>query len=395
MAIDYGTIIDAASRSDAVNQSGLPIDMEPQTALLDPNSYVFEALTRQIGKKIETNQMKHEYRERRLIPAFATVTTAVAVGDSAITLANDYTRVKNDYLLYAPKTGEMFLVQDASIDATVSVVRASSGTGTIQNALAVGDIVMILGESHAEGEEVPAAVSVTSINKYNYLMQKDRRVQVTDINEAIEHYDSSEQLALDRKQAFIEYKRDMNLLFYVGIGSREVTSASGPRRHCCSGLIERLTENGKDLSGAGAGLTIETCGMLLRDTKYRGASSEGKIMLVGTNGAQAISAWGLNALRVSPMEKVWGLRISTIRTAFGDLEVVFDPTLSAEYGLQDRAFIIDKAHVRQLYLRTKDVRLYTAIPNLSGLHTTVDAISGTFGLQVKFEELHAAITGIK
>jgi len=65
MAIDYGTIIDAAARSDSVNSSGLPIDMEKQTALLDPNSYVFEAITRQVGKKKETNQMKHEYRERR------------------------------------------------------------------------------------------------------------------------------------------------------------------------------------------------------------------------------------------------------------------------------------------------------------------------------------------
>jgi hypothetical protein len=395
MAIDYGTIIDAASRSDSVNTSGLPIDMEAQTALLDPNSYVFEAITRQIGKKLACNQMKHEYRERRVIPAFGTLTAAVTVGASTLTMANDYTRVKNDYLLYIPYSGEMLLVQDASIDSTVSVVRASSGTGTIQNAVPNGQKVMILGEAHAEGEEVPAAVSVQSINKYNYIMQKDRRVQVTDINEAIEHYDQSEQLAMDRKQAFIEYKRDVNLLMYVGVGSREVTSASGPRRHVCSGLIERLTENNVDLSGAGAGLTIETCGLLMHDTKYRGASSEGKILIVGTNGAQAISAWGLNALRVSPMEKQWGLRINTIKTAFGDLEVVFDPALNADYNLADRGFVIDKQHIRQMFLRTLDVRMYLNIPNLSSLHSTVDAISGTFGLQVKFEELHGAITGIK
>jgi len=394
MAIDYGTIINGAAASDDVNASGLPIDMEAQTHLLDPNSYVFEALTRQIGKKVECNQMKHEYRERRLIPGYATITTAVAVGASTLSIANDYTRIKNDYLLYAPRTGEMFLVQDASIDASVTVVRAATGTGTVQNALVVGDTIMILGESHAEGEEVPTAVTVTSINKYNYIMQKDRRVQTTDINEAIQHYDSTEQLALDRKQAFIEYKRDQNLLFYVGTSSRETTSGDG-RRHVCSGLIERLTENGRDLGGAGAGLTIETCGLVMAATKYKGASSEGKMMIVGTNGAQAISAWGLNSLRVSPMEKTWGLRISTIRTAFGDMDVVYDPALSADYALQDRAFVIDTAHVRQLYLRTKDVRMYLSIPNLSGLHTTVDAISGTFGLQVKFEELHSAITGIK
>lgn len=395
MAIDFGTIIDAAARTENINASGLPIDMEPETALLDPNSYVFEALTRQIGKKVETSQMKHEYRERRLIPGYAEITANVAVGASALTIANDYTRIKNDYLLFAPRTGEMFLVQDAAIDATVDVVRAGAGTGTVQAALVAGDRIMILGESHAEGEEVPAAVTNTSINKYNYLMQKDRRVQSTDIVEASEHYDSSEQRAADRKAAFIEYKRDVNLLFYVGVGSREVTSAGGPRRHVCSGLIERMTENGIDLSGAGAGLTIETCGNLMQKTKYRGVSSEGKLMIVGTNGAAAISSWGLNALRVSPMEKTWGLRISTIRTAFGDMDIVYDPALNADYGLQDRAFVLDTKHIRQMFLRTLDVRMFLEVPNLSTLHQKVDAISGTFGLQLKFEELHAPVEGIK
>ena len=395
MAIDFGAIIDAAARSDLVNQSGLPIDMEPQTALLDPNSYVFETITRQIGKKVETDQMKHEYRERRLIPAYANLTTAAAVGATTLQFAQDYTRLKVNYLLFFPQTGEMALVTATPTTAAVTIVRASAGTGGLLNALTLPCTAMVLGEAHAEGDEVPAAVSVTSVNRYNYVMQKDRRVQVTDISEAIEHYDQTEQLALDRKQAWIEYKRDQNLLMYVGTQSREAVSSGAGRRHVCSGLIERLTENGLDLSMAGAGFTVETCGLLMRSTKYRGASSEGKLMLVGTNGAQAISAWGLNQLRVSPMEKMYGLRISTIRTAFGDMDVVFDPSLSADYGLQDRAFVIDTQHIRQLYLRTKDIRMYLAIPNLSGVHTTVDAVSGTFGLQAKFEELHAAVSGIK
>jgi hypothetical protein len=74
---------------------------------------------------------------------------------------------------------------------------------------------------------------------------------------------------------------------------------------------------------------------------------------------------------------------------------MYDKCLSANYGLQDRGFLLDMSTIRQMYLRRNDVRLHLNVPNLSGIHTKVDAISGVIGFQLKFEELSAALTGIK
>ena len=394
MAIDTGTVIDAAVRSDQINSGGLPIDMEAKTYKLNPNAYPFEALVRAIGGKKGCDQMKHEFRERRLIPGSVNLTAAVAVGDSTLTVDNP-TFIKNDMILVIAETEEVLLVQDTSITSTFDVVRLS-GSGTIQNAAVNGGAVIICGESHAEGEEVPAAYTNDSISRFNYIMQKDRRISVTDIEEAIKHYDESEKRDSDRAQAFVEFKREQDLLMYVGKGSREIVSASGPRRHCMSGVMEQFTENAIDLSGAGGTLTLQALTNAMSLAVSTNGGSEGRYGMFGVNAWRQISAWPKEYLRDQPGEKkTWGTSISKFITGFGNVQATYDRALSASYGLADRFFLMDLEHIQQLYLNGAPVRLFMDIPNLSGLHSKVDAISGTFGLQVEFPELHVAGKGVK
>jgi len=390
---DFGEVIDNAARSDNINQSGLVLDIEPRTAELDPDSYTFEALTRELGNPVIAKRTKHEFRERRLIPNYTVVTDPVTAGDSAINVAS-FDRIKNDFLLYVPSTEEMLLVQDTSIDSSVTVVRAATGTGTIANDIAAGAKVCILGEAHAEGEAIPSAYTNVSVDQYDYVMQKDRVVQVTDIEEAIEHYDDREKRALDRKMAWIEYKRDTNLLYYVGQKSREVTSAGGPRRHVCSGAFEKFTENKIDLSSGDGGLTFQTLANIMGETTIYGSSSKMKIGIFGTNGWQAISAWPMQYLRVSPKAKEWGVMLNRILTGYGPMDVGFDPVLTAQKGLEDRGIIIDPAWVRRIYIQKMKPRMFLDVSNQSDIHNIKDCISGTFAMQAKFDELHAQIEGI-
>jgi hypothetical protein len=390
---DYGTIIDGAARSDNILQGGIPVDMEAQTMLLDPNAYPFEVISRQINEKEATDQMKHEYREKRLTPLFTETTAAAAAGATSITVA-DYTRIKNDYLLYVPSTGEMLLVQDTSIDSTVDVVNASTGSGGIVSAIASDAKINILGEAHAEGETTPTATSNEPIIKSNYVMQKDLTITVTDIEEAIRHYGNEKKRDTDRRDGWIQYKKAQNLLYYVATGSREVASASGPRRHVCSGLLELITENVKDAADASDGLTLDTIASLIGVCKRPGASSDKKLTIVGVNGQMAISAWPREKLQVSVLEKKWGVRVNTLITGFGDTDIVYDSMLNEEYGLDSHLFVLDMKFIKQLYLRTMPVRLFADIAT-GNIHQKLDAISGTFGLQVKGNELHGRIYGIK
>jgi len=399
---DFGTVIDDAARADNINQSGLVLDMESKTKELEPNSSMMVSLTRKFGAKIQATRMKHEYRERRPIPNYTTVVAAGGTGATTISV-KDPTYVKDDKVLtvISAENGSILgqvLVQDTSIETAVAVVAFSgtAGSGTVGFAVSVGDYVIISTEAHAEGEAVPTAYQNISVNVYDYVMQMDRAVKQTDIEGEVMHYDERERsLAMDRKVAWIEMMRDINILFYVGISTREVTSASGPARYCLSGVFEKFTENNVDLSGADAGFTEETLSAILSATKYFSASSKMKVGLFGTNAWSAISAWPKDKLRDAPgAEKAWGIRVNKIITGYGDLLVAHDNVLSAERGLADRAVILDQTYLRQVHLRNKKMRMVINISNARDIHNTEDAITGTCAIQTPLNELYAQISGI-
>ena len=395
MAINYGSIIDGASRSDNIDQAGLVLDMEGLTHLLDENSYYFEALTRKIGKVITASRFKHEYRERRLIREFVTLSADSAASATTFT-TNDWNRIKANNYLYNTRTGELVLVQTLPTTSTVTITGlASDGSTAHSIAWLSGDILINVGESHADGDEVPAAFSADTIDKYDYIMQKDRRIQTTDQEEAEQHYDSTEKRRMDQRQAWIEYHRDMNLLFYIGQNGRETTSSGSGRRHCCGGLIEKITENVTDFTKVNGGFTLESLAGMLADTHYHSQSSDRKFGLFGVNAWKAISSWPRDALKTNPNETKWGIRVDTIITGFGDIDVAYDNQLNARLGLDGQAFVLDTQHIRQIQMQKLPIRIIENIPNLSGVHQNVDAITGTFGLQLLFPELHARAFGIK
>ena len=396
MAIDYGSLIDGAARSDSINQNGLVIDMEPYIKFLDEDSYWFEALTRKIGGgTVTTDRWKHEFMTQRLLPSYASVSAASAANATTVYIA-EYDRVKDDFLLFNTRTKDLAKVTGVPTSTSVTITDATTGTTpTASKAWVVGDILVIMGEAHAEGEEVPAAYSNEPTNDYDYVMSKDRRISATIEEEAEKSFDPMKKRARDRKLAWIMYKREQNLLFYLGKRTREVVSASGARRHICGGLVEKLTENFTDCSKAQGAITLEFLSSVLGDTKYHSAASEQKVFIAGNKAWNNISSWPREALRVSPKDTEWGIAINRILTGHGSMDVGYDPMLNAKNGLDDRFFIIDTAHVRQLTMQGLPIRMITDIPNLSTVHTKVDAIVGTFGLQVAYPELHASGAGVQ
>lgn len=397
MAINYGTIISGAARSDSINSAGLPIDMEANVIDAEPSERMLVTLSGKFETK-GCDQREHKHRERRPIPNFTTVTLAQASGQSSITV-KDYSYIKNDHVLVVidKATGavkESLLVQDTSIDASVSVVRAGSGTGTTQTAYVVGDIVLIGPEAHAEGEDVPTAYTNTSVSYSDYIMQIDRAVKMTDINANIAHYDQLEKtLAKDRKYAWLETLRDINLLMYIATASKETTSAS-VERYIMGGAESKITENILDLGGVSGGFTREALGKLLNKCNTL-SSSGSKVGLFGTAAWDSISSWPVEALRISPKEKAWGVRVNRIITGYGELDVAYDSVLNASRGLQDRGYIFDTAHCKKLFLKGLPMRLIANIQNTRDVHNIEDAITGTVGFQLSIDELHAKVSGVK
>jgi hypothetical protein len=234
------------------------------------------------------------------------------------------------------------------------------------------------------------------VEAFDYIMQIDRRAaEISDIalNEA--EYDPVGQRALDNKFAMIELLQGINLLFYLSNSTREVTSASGPRRHALGGIRQKITTNRMDLSGVVGALTPQMVGELLRKTKYQGAASAEKVCMAGQYALAAVSGWPVGNVQVSPREKEWGYDIKRIITPHGNLDLAYDHALTEDNGLADVMVVLDPAHVRQVYLQNMGMTVIKKVANLSTTHKIVDAITLTVGLQIVHEELFAWLEGIK
>jgi hypothetical protein len=394
-------MINGVFRAEMGLASDRPIDMEPMLHLLEPGRNAnFEKILRKISNKVAKSRMKFEWRRRDLTPNTCKVTAVNAVGDTAITV-DHFEYIHRDVLLFNTRTNELYICnEDAGVAPNTTVeVRSYShgtpGTAAITTATAVGDIIVILPEAHAEGENFPEVWRTEDVADYDYIMEIARRgAQITNIAENEAEYDTRGQRNLDNKLAMIELMRDINLLFYLSQTTREVLSAAGPRRHAMGGMRQKIVTNRLSMAGVQGGFTSQFVGEILRKTKYQGVASQTKIAMAGQAAIAAMSAWPVGSVQTSPRDKEWGFDVKTIITPHGNLDVSYDPALTADNGLGDVLLIFDPAHVRQVYLQNTGMRVIKKVSDLSTSFVVVDGVTGTFGLQTLFEELHAWIEDI-
>jgi len=404
-------VVSGPMRITDLNQEQLVVDMEAQCAWLDQDSYLFETLTRKIsgrkakakgqsGSIMSVSRMEHKFRERRLIALTTTVDTGGASASATSIPVVDATIFHRDHLVYAPATGEMFAMDEdvggTAVSGEIKVRKLDSATGTgIVNALSAGDILINLGESHAEGEPIPPAYATQEEDKYTYVMQFDRTRESTDIEKNEEHYGPSE-ISNQRKQFWIEKKRELNMLLYLGQRTRETASAtgdySGSRRHVMQGMREYLTTNAYDASGLTGGLTLEALGSIARPTWQHTSATAVKVMCAGLNAWSDISAWGDSAVRISPgSEQQWGVTFRRLITPFGEIDVGYDLQLRDDHGLAGLSYIIDPAYIYQIQLQGLPLQMLLNRVDPKEVHTERDVITGTRGLVLKLPELHREI----
>jgi hypothetical protein len=183
-------------------------------------------------------------------------------------------------------------------------------------------------------------------------------------------------------------------LLWVSQSTREVTTASGARRHAMGGLIQKIVKNKAALAN-NAALTPALVGELLRKTKIHTSSSMGKLAVAGQNAIAAVSAWPVNSIQVSPREKEWGFDVKRIITPYGNLDLVHDKFLTAEYAMADYMAILDTSNIRSVYLQTLGMRVLQKLSSLSTAFRVVDGVTTTFGMELHNEQNFALLTNIQ
>lgn len=381
-------------RSDQVLSNKIPVDMDSKIHWLDGSKYFFEFLTRKLRPMSSRGKMEVEWMEYRLYPFYMTCDAASSAGTTISVDHPEYAH--RDQLLYNPRTAEFYLMNEdiggTGTAGSVTVVN-HTGSGNFTTATVAGDVILILGEAHAEGETIPPAYSTQPTRLSTYIMQRDITRQNTDIQREQNEY-GMKQLLIDRKAFWIEFKRQWNMLLYLGQARAETTSASGPTRWTLSGLREQISTNQIDFSASGGTLTVAALGEILRRTTYHTAASMEKIAIFGQNAYAQVSALPTDAIRTTVGETSWGKMLKQVVTPHGNLMVGYDPMLTATHGLADVLPIIDGKNIERVVLGGLKDRLYLSVQDDNDIHNEQDVASGTCGLIVHLEELHAWGSGI-
>lgn len=391
-------IVTGALRSDSVASQKIPIAMDDYIMFEDESSYRFESLLRRLNGGTESvPNTKVEWMEMGLFPNIMIAQGATAAGETTIPVDHpEYAHL--DQVIFNPRTGEQYLLQETTGGGTaagkLTVVNSAAGTGGITTAIADGDVLIVGPEAHAEGEAVPTGWSAKPRFLYVYTQQSDLAIpKYTDIMADQKEYGEA-QLLINRKQRWIEWKRAQNFAYYASKQVRDITSASGPRRHTMRGINESITSNRVDFSGVVGGLTMAAVAELLRKVSLLGASSGTKVGLAGQNAWLSVSTFPTTAIRATQGEKSFGWVINQLVTPFGNLALEYDPTLSAANGLADIMAVLDMATIKPIHYGTLRPRMYLDIQEKRDIHNMEDAISGTFGLKHKMQELSAWGYGI-
>ncbi len=382
-------------RTDQVLAAKVPVYMREQIDILDSERAFFEHLSRQFRKMKGIENMKYNFLEQRSYPRFMTCDEVTAAADTEVHVDHpEYAHT--DQLICNTRTKEHYLMNEViggvATAGTITVLNLI-GTGGITTATAVGDILQIGPEAHAEGEAIPGAYSNTPVERFTYLFQHDKRRANTDIMARQKEYGPS-QLIIDRKQFWVDEMRALAMLLYTGKQNREVASASGPRRHAMSGIMEQITTNVVDFDEVPGAMTLASVGEMLRLTMNHSASSRVKVGVAGQNAWAGLSALPASAIRTTVSETAWGKKLNTLITPFGTLSIAYDLMLSAENGMGDKFFVLDPNYIERLEMTGLGTHLMLNIQNSTDVHNQIDVITGTDGIRVGLEELHAQAENI-
>ena len=386
------TLHTGATLTNSVAAQKVPVYMDEAMHFEEESAFRFESITRRF-REIETvENMKVEFMEMELYPRVMIGSAA----ESATTISVDHPEYAHrNQLIYNTRTHETYLMNEdiggTSSSGKLTVVN-QSGSGSISTATAVGDVYIILPEAHAEGEAVPLAYTNKPNFLYTYLMQSDERLQYSDLAKGQKEY-GMKQYLIDRRQKWISYKEGMNLKLMLGGEVRETTSGDG-RRHASRGLRDWIATNKISMADVGGELSLATIGVLMRETKTMGASSDSKIGIAGSNAMVSLSALPISQIDTSVRETVWGKKITQLLTPFGSISFDYDHTLSDEYGLADNFIIIDPMSIHRLQYTGEAPRMLMNVNNALDIHNFVDVITGTWGLKVVHERLNAWVYGI-
>jgi hypothetical protein len=197
------TAISGTATIAKVNSARIPVDMEKEIAFYMPDVNPFITILMKL-KKIKADSYKHEWLDRKPLPAYVTAEAAADLTGAQTLTVSDWAFLRLGEVLINDRTGEVIRVTAAPTTSTVTVYR---GAGTTHAAILATDKLFRAGTASEEGSTQPAAKAVQDTNAYNLTQIFKNTVKLTRTLAETKLY-GSPQRDTERKAQAMEHKLD-------------------------------------------------------------------------------------------------------------------------------------------------------------------------------------------
>lgn len=373
-----------------IAQSRRVVDMADKITMLDPEVAPFLTMVKRIkggGNTRVVHSPKFEWLEDDYLGTRTTLATAISAATTTSVSVADGSILRPYDVIHIPSVGENMLVTAVSGN-TVTVTRGYGNTAAA-TAIAANAEVLNIGSAMAENALARDRRSTQEVAKFNYTQIFRTPVELSNTEAASKLYGGKDR-AYQRRKAAAEHKLDIARSMYFGQRKEDTTGAA--TRRTMGGLIEFVKggSNVQAFSSAGTQLTYKNFNTLVAAPAFKHGSTE-KLLVCGSTLASAIDLWAIDKLVTKTSEEIFGVRVDTLKTSFGDLKILRDKLLEGDtyggYGL-----ILDMDKIRYAYLEGRDTKLNVDI-QANDQDGVMDEYITECSLEVKCPDAHMLITG--
>jgi hypothetical protein len=367
------------------------IDMDPEIAMLDPDSSQFTTMLMRVARS-EAESTKSEWLEDEYFPRLSSVASGGATdGATIVVAAGEGTYFRAGDLFRNAKTGVAKRVVSVATD-TLTVTLA---LGRVAFAAAsAADQLLITGNASAQGATLGARKITKRVAQFNYSQILRNPYGFTRSLMASRLYGGPVP-AKERKKKIVEHKRAIEYTLFWGVRSLDLTGSEP--LGMAGGLFEFVTTNVKNAAGSLTKVLLDT---YMRDFLQHG--EQNGVLFVSPVVSAAISgflrdAWQPAGDIPGGDVRLWGAKVDGfISGAYGfkvPIVVKRDwndfSTTSGQYG--GWAFYVNMDSVELPVLRSTEL---LRDRQANDADTYDEEYLSELTLKVKHERKNGIITGV-
>jgi hypothetical protein len=383
------TLVTGTRGPENQNTARVVVDMEDEILLYQPEATPLLTLTGRMRKKREAVNPRFDWLEKDEFPRSLEVTAAADSDDTAISVvAGQEARVFTGAVVINLRTGENILVNATPTSGSLGTVVRGIGGGAAD--IVVGDQLLYAFSAYEDGAGIGALKSIQEFNEYNYTQIIRTPFGFTGRDLQTELYGGRDEMTETKWQA-IEHKKSIE--YAMGFGKRD-TRTGTHQQTFTKGVDNFIVTNRWNVEGVAlterAFVDFLEVGM-----KWgRGGNQNGsgtKYLLASSRWLTEINSWVGDRLRYKPLDEKIGFSAMEYASPHGNVELLRWPLL--DYFHPDRAFLLDFNHIRYVYLRGRDTKLFVD-RQANDVDGKTNEYLSDCGVQTNFEHAHAALFGL-